>query len=79
MERELPGAGAPRRRDRKVAEQAARYQALSPQQALQKIKKLEQQMHKHAKNLEFEEAAKLRDEIRRLERHAFGMPDAATA
>ncbi|HEX5513305.1 MAG TPA: excinuclease ABC subunit UvrB [Gammaproteobacteria bacterium] len=78
MERELPGAGAPRRGERnKVAEQGAAYKVLSPQQALQKIKKLEQEMYKHAKNLEFEQAAKLRDEIRRLERQAFGVDAAA--
>ncbi len=76
MERDLPGAGGRggQRGGAKVAEQAASYAALSPQQALQKIKKLEQQMHKHARNLEFEEAAKLRDEIKRLEKQALGLP-----
>lgn len=38
----------------------------SPRQRSSKIKTLENQMYKHAKNLEFEEAAKLRNEIRRL-------------
>lgn len=38
----------------------------SPRQRSSKIKALENQMYKHAKNLEFEEAAKLRNEIRRL-------------
>ena len=31
-----------------------------------KIKALEQQMHQHARDLEFEDAARVRDQIRRL-------------
>lgn len=38
----------------------------SPRQRSSKIKALENQMYKHAKNLEFEEAAAIRNEIRRL-------------
>lgn len=41
-------------------------QLLSPKQMAAKIKALETQMFAHAKNLEFEEAAALRDEIHRL-------------
>ena len=47
----------------KVAESRADYRAMSPQQALKLIKKLEAEMYQHARNLEFEEAARLRDEI----------------
>jgi excinuclease ABC subunit B len=80
MERELPSqGGVVSRADRLVAEQEAEYRALTPHQALQKAKKLEQQMHRHAKNLEFEEAAKIRDDIRRLEQQAFGLDVAANA
>ncbi len=79
MERELPGAGASARASRKESEPRPQYEALTPQQALQKIKKLEQQMYRHARNLEFEEAARLRDEIRRLEREAFGIEQEKTA
>jgi len=57
----------------KVAEQTAKYSALSPQQLAKKIKKLEQQMYQHAKNLEFEQAAKLRDELQALEREVLGL------
>lgn len=39
---------------------------LSPQQRQQKIKQLEARMLQHAQNLEFEQAAQLRDEIARL-------------
>ncbi|RFA27768.1 excinuclease ABC subunit B [Alkalilimnicola ehrlichii] len=79
MERDTVGGPGSPRRAAKVAEEAKAYAALSPAQAVQKIKKLEQQMHKHARDLEFEEAAKLRDEIQRLEKHALGRPDAQSA
>jgi excinuclease ABC subunit B len=45
---------------------------LGPEQAIKKIKKLEAQMYKHARNLEFEEAARFRDEIEKLRGQAFG-------
>ena len=50
----------------RVAEQAADYGALNPQQTAGMLKKLEAQMYKHAQNLEFEEAARLRDQIHQL-------------
>ncbi len=49
-----------------VAEPSADYAGLSPQQAASTIKKLEAQMYKHAQNLEFEDAARLRDQIHQL-------------
>ncbi len=51
---------------RKVAEPAADYCTLSPDQVAAKIKQLEAQMYKHAQDLEFEDAARLRDEIHRI-------------
>ncbi|MEP1385677.1 MAG: excinuclease ABC subunit UvrB [Paraglaciecola sp.] len=48
---------------RLVAESAKKYQALSTPQILQKITELEKVMFKAAKELEFEKAANLRDEI----------------
>ncbi|HWX66931.1 MAG TPA: excinuclease ABC subunit UvrB [Rhodanobacter sp.] len=53
-----------------VAEQAADYAAFNPQQAASMLKKLEAQMYKHAQNLEFEDAAKLRDQIHQLREQA---------
>ena len=58
------GRGAPSAR--RVAEPAADYRALSPEQIAAKIKQLEAQMYKHAQNLEFEDAARLRDEIHQI-------------
>ena len=43
------------------------------------IEDLEQRMRKAAADLEFEEAGRLRDEIRRLEADELGIPDAREA
>jgi len=48
---------------------------LEPEQAMKRVKKLEAEMYKHARNLEFEEAARLRDQIEKLRHQAFGVPD----
>ena len=55
----------------KVAEEMAEYAAMTPKKLSAKIKKLEQQMYNHAQNLEFEEAARVRDEIKILEQRSF--------
>jgi excinuclease ABC subunit B len=47
---------------------------LRPEQALRRMKQLETEMFKAARNLEFEEAARLRDEIERLKRAGLGLP-----
>jgi excinuclease ABC subunit B len=58
----------------KVADRkAADYSKLTPEQAARRIKKLEQDMFKHARNLEFEEAARLRDEIQQLKTIELGL------
>ncbi|KJV06962.1 excinuclease ABC subunit UvrB [Methylocucumis oryzae] len=51
----------------RVAEQAADYQAMTPKQQAKKLKQLEDAMYQHARNLEFEQAAKIRDEIKALQ------------
>ncbi|RDZ29762.1 excinuclease ABC subunit UvrB [Lysobacter silvisoli] len=56
---------------RKVAETAADYAALSPAQFAAKIKQLEQQMYQHARDLEFEEAAAVRDQLHKLKDAGF--------
>jgi len=56
----------------KVAEEQAEYASLSPQQLSKRISQIEQAMYKHAQNLEFEEAAKLRDELEHLRKVALG-------
>ncbi|WP_266169909.1 excinuclease ABC subunit UvrB [Dyella subtropica] len=64
------GRGAKAARGRAVAEQSADYAALSTDQASAMIKRLEAQMYKHAENLEFEDAARLRDQIHQLREKA---------
>ena len=49
---------------------------MGPEQAMKRIKKLEAEMYKHARNLEFEEAARIRDHIEKLRQQAFGVPGA---
>jgi excinuclease ABC subunit B len=47
---------------------------LQPHNIVRQIKKLESEMFKKARNLEFEEAARLRDEIERLKQIELGLP-----
>jgi len=72
MEAAYPSPKGGRRR---VAEEQATYATMSPQQLLKKAAKLEKQMLRHARDLEFEEAARLRDEIRRIRQEGLGLPD----
>ncbi|MFT4255686.1 MAG: excinuclease ABC subunit UvrB [Pseudoxanthomonas sp.] len=51
---------------RRVAEDRADYAALSPEKLAAKLRELEQRMYQHARDLEFEDAARLRDEIQQL-------------
>ncbi|MFC5526588.1 excinuclease ABC subunit UvrB [Rhodanobacter ginsengisoli] len=64
------GSKSSRGRAAAVAEVAADYAGLSAQQAAGMLKKLEAQMYKHAQNLEFEDAARLRDQIHELREQA---------
>ncbi|OOZ35676.1 excinuclease ABC subunit UvrB [Solemya velesiana gill symbiont] len=51
----------------KVAEEEAEYAALTPQQMAKRIADLEKKMYQHARDLEFEEAARVRDQIKSLQ------------
>ncbi len=70
-----PGAPLPAAQYAKVAEEAAAYARETPALLMKKIKKLEQEMYRHARDLEFEQAAKLRDEIERIRRFGLGIPE----
>lgn len=50
----------------KVAERHANYQALTTKEIDNKIEQLEKEMFSHAQNLEFEQAASIRDDIAKL-------------
>ncbi len=52
------------------------YRDMTPAEIMKRIKKLEVDMYKHARNLEFEAAAKIRDEIGDLRNYGLGFnPD----
>jgi excinuclease ABC subunit B len=57
----------------KAAEQEARYEAMSEKQLAREIKALEKKMLAHARNLEFEEAARARDRLTELKKRVFGV------
>jgi excinuclease ABC subunit B len=68
LEISIPGSGGSRQVAKlQIAEAAAEYKALSPKQQAKKIKELEEKMYRHAQNLEFELAAQVRDELKKLE------------
>jgi len=56
----------------KVAEEQARYAAMTPKQLAKRLQQMEQAMYKHAQNLEFEEASQLRDEMQHIRNVALG-------
>ncbi len=64
----IPGSGVSSDRPlSKVAEHQADYSVMTAKQVGKKIKQLEDEMYRYAKNLEFEQAARLRDEIKKLQ------------
>jgi excinuclease ABC subunit B len=63
---------APRKGRHKAAEKGEDYTTMSPKQLLKRAEKLENKMLKHARDLEFEAAARLRDEIQQIRALAMG-------
>ncbi len=58
--------------DSHVSDEQAQYDVMSEKELSREIKKLEKQMMEYAKNLEFEKAAKARDQLHILRERAFG-------
>ena len=56
----------------RVAEETIEYAALTPTQLHKKLDALEAEMYQHAQNLEFEEAAAIRDKIAHIRQSIFG-------
>jgi excinuclease ABC subunit B len=67
---EPAAASAAAGKARRVADETEDYAALDPVKLAARLKALEQQMYQHARDLEFEEAARVRDEIRRIKEAA---------
>jgi excinuclease ABC subunit B len=59
-----------------AAEETTRYEVMSEKQVSKEIKRLEKLMVDHARNLEFEKAAQVRDQLHVLKQQAFGAPGA---
>jgi len=57
----------------RVAQEEARYEAMSEKQIAREIKALEKKMLEHARNLEFEEAAAARDQLGEMKKKVFGV------
>ncbi len=74
MEGARATAPAPAGRKKAGKGQAPTPADLRPETLVRQIKKLETEMYKRARNLEFEQAAKLRDEIERLKQLELGFP-----
>ncbi|MFA6987049.1 MAG: UvrB/UvrC motif-containing protein, partial [Arenimonas sp.] len=66
--------GKPRGRGRQVADANAEYLVLEPRQLAAKLKQLEAQMYQHARDLEFEKAAQVRDEMQALKLRSLASP-----
>ncbi|MDP3088962.1 MAG: excinuclease ABC subunit UvrB [Methylotenera sp.] len=64
-------------RERKVLQDQANYESLSEKQIAKEMKRLEKAMYDASKNLEFEKAADLRDQLKKLRVRFYGaeMPD----
>jgi excinuclease ABC subunit B len=58
----------------KLEMQKALVEDMSEKEIAREIKRLEKQMIEHAKNLEFEKAARVRDQLHSLKQQAFGAP-----
>ena len=59
----------------RAAEAPGPYYGMAPEVLMKKIKKLEEQMYRHAQDLEFEEAARIRDEISDIQAQGLELAD----
>jgi len=62
-------------RDLKAAEKLATYGAMNEKDLMRELKRVEKAMHDAARNLEFESAAQLRDQLKELKELAFGVAE----
>ncbi len=56
----------------KAARQIAKYEVMGEKSASRELKRLEKVMQEHARNLEFEKAAQVRDQLAQLKERLFG-------
>jgi excinuclease ABC subunit B len=59
---------------RKVAEKTREYEHLTGEQLASEVKKMENKMYQHARDLEFEEAAMMRDQVEEIKARFLDIP-----
>ncbi len=57
-----------------AAQEQAKYEAMSEKQVAKEIKRLEKLMFEHSRNLVFEKAKQVRDQLHLLKEQLFGAP-----
>jgi excinuclease ABC subunit B len=64
-------------KERKIAQEAAGYDVMNEKQLAKEMKRIEKEMHEAARNLEFEKAAELRDQLKKFRARFYGaeIPD----
>ncbi len=77
LESGYPGVPGKPKQYAKVAEELIEYSALSGKALQKKLKELEEKMYQHARDLEFEEAARVRDELKRIQEKNLGLGEPA--
>ncbi|MET0334508.1 MAG: UvrB/UvrC motif-containing protein, partial [Rhizobacter sp.] len=68
----IDGVYSEKAKDEQWVLEAAAVEALSEKDLAKRIKQLEKQMLEYARNLEFEKAARVRDQLATLREQAFG-------
>ncbi|MEG1971043.1 MAG: excinuclease ABC subunit UvrB [Burkholderiaceae bacterium] len=68
----IDGVYDPSARTAETQAAGAGYESMSEKDVAREIKRLEKQMFEHAKNLEFEKAARMRDQLALLKQQVFG-------
>jgi len=75
----VPGGGYERKGGRKagrekyaIAEEVKKYGAMNPAEVSKQLELMEKEMYEHARNLEFEQAAAIRDKIEQIDKSVFG-------
>lgn len=67
----VPGSRSRKKQGRSQKSEQVNVQSMTAAQLDKHIKVLERQMHEHAKNLEFEQAAEVRDQLQQVKQQAF--------
>jgi excinuclease ABC subunit B len=77
LESGYPGVPGKPKQYARVAEELIEYSSLSGKELQKRLKELEEKMYQHARNLEFEAAARVRDEIKRIQEQNLGLGEPA--